>query len=36
MTATKAMQILGLKRNTFYKFAQEQKEKDEEKIKETV
>lgn len=36
MTATKAMQILGLKRNTFYKFAQEQKEKDEEKIKEMV
>jgi DNA invertase Pin-like site-specific DNA recombinase len=32
ITATKAMQILNLKRNTFYKFAREQ----EEKIKETV
>ncbi|MDR7855004.1 recombinase family protein [Tissierella sp.] len=28
MTATKAMEVLNLKRNTFYKFANEQKEKD--------
>lgn len=42
ITATKAMQILGLKRNTFYKFAKEQEEndlkqsKDKEKIEEMV
>lgn len=32
ITATKAMQILNLKRNTFYKFAREQEEKIEETI----
>lgn len=37
ITATKAMQILNLKRNTFYKFASQEKAREqEEKIKETV
>lgn len=34
ITATKAMQILGVKRNTFYKFAKEQEEINKERIKE--
>ena len=33
ITATKAMQVLGLKRNTFYKFASQEKTKEEEEKK---
>jgi len=36
ITATKAMQILNLKRNTFYKFVKEHDEINKEKIKETI
>jgi len=32
ITATKAMQLLGLKRNTFYKFAREQEEENKQTI----